>query len=104
MESITISKRMKTQINLSLLANDIMISILLKHFQIRSKDRNSYLKFCEYEKKKPLNDFTEYILTKVPNNTFNVTHKNEKYRYYTFRNNVFFTKEGEKLGIFIGEF
>jgi hypothetical protein len=104
MESITISKRMKTQRNMSLLANDMMISILLKHFEIRNKDRNSYLKFCESEKRKPLNDFADYILTKLPNNTFNVTHKNEKYRYYCFRNNVFFTKEGEKLGTFIGEF
>ena len=104
MESITISKRMKTQHNMILLANDLMISILLKHFQIRNKDRNSYLKFCASEKRKPFNDFTDYILTKVPDNTFNVNHKGENYRYYTFQNNVFFTKEGEKLGTFIGEF
>lgn len=104
MDCVIISKRMKIQRNMSLLANNLIISILLKHFQIKTKYKNSYLKFCESEKRKPLNDFVDYILTKVPNNTFNVTYKNEKYRYYIFRNNVFFTKEGEKLGTFIGEF
>ena len=104
MESITISKRMKMQQNMSLLGHDLMISILLNHFMIRNRNKNSYLKFCKSEKRKPFNDFIDYILTKVPNNTFNVTHKGEKYRYYCFHNNVFFTKEGEKLGTFIGEF
>jgi hypothetical protein len=104
MESITISKRMKMQQSMNLLGHDLMINILLKHFQISKKDKSSYLKFCKCENRKPLNDFADYILTKVPNNVFYVTHKGEKYRYYSFLNNVFFTKDGEKLGTFIGEF
>jgi hypothetical protein len=95
---------MKSNENMNLLGNELMISILLNHFQINRRDKNSYLKFCKCEKRKPLNDFADYILTKVPSNVFNVTHKGGKYRYYCFRNNVFFTKEGERLGTFIGEF
>lgn len=64
----------------------------------------SYLKFCKYEDRKPLNDFVDYILSKLPENTYNIVYNNEKYKYYIYENNVFFTKEGEKLSTFIGEF
>jgi hypothetical protein len=90
--------------SMNLLGYDLIISIVLKHFQISRKDKNSYLKFCKCEKRKPFNDFVDYILTKIPKEEFYVTYKNEKYKYYTFQNNVFFIKEGEKIGTFIGEF
>jgi hypothetical protein len=104
MESITISRRMKEQRKMNLLGNDLMIFILLKHFKIKNNMKASYLKFCKCEDRKPLNDFVDYILSKIPENTYNIVYNNEKYQYYIYENNVFFTKEGEKLGTFIGEF
>lgn len=104
MESITLSKRMKENQKMNLLAQDLMINILLKHFIINKRAKNSYIKFCESENRKPLNDFVDYILSKVPNNKFEIIHNGEKYKYYTFQNNVFFSKDGEKMGTFIGEF
>ncbi len=104
MESITISKRMKETQKMNLLAENLMINILLKHFMIKKCEKNAYLKFCKCEKRKPLNDFVDYILSKLPNNTYTFKYENQEYKYYTFQNNVFFTKEGDKFGTFVGEF
>lgn len=104
MESITISKRMKEQQKLNLLGNDLMIMILLKHFQISKKDKNSYLKFCDCEKRKSINDFVDYIISKIDDNIFIVKHKDEEYKYYTFQNNLYFSKSGDCSVTFLGEF
>ena len=85
--------------------NNLILTILLKHFNIRNTLKDSYLKFCESEKKTPLKDFVEYILSKVPNKTYKITHYNVDYKFYIYDNNVFFNKENEKkFGTFLGEF
>lgn len=85
--------------------NNLILTILLKHFNIRNSMKDSYLKFCECEKKTPLEDFVEYILSKVPNKTYKITHYNVDYKFYIYDNNVFFNKENEKkFGTFLGEF
>jgi hypothetical protein len=104
MESVTISKRMKHQQSLSSIGNDLIIFILLRHFRIRNRNQKNYIKFCECEKKRPLDDFVEYILTKMPDSMFKINYNSVNYKYYIYENNVFFSKDGEKLGAFIGNF
>jgi hypothetical protein len=87
------------------LALNFIIDIMLNHFQIKKNDTKSYLDFCKSEKRKPFDDFIEYILTKVPNNTFIINHnKYNKCKFYISDNKVFFSKIGEKENIVIGKF
>jgi hypothetical protein len=102
MESNKIVKSNNYMISLAL---NFIIDIMLNHFQIKKINIKSYLDFCKSEKRKPFNDFVEYILTKVPDNTFIVNHnKYNKYKFYICDNKVFFSKLGEEENIVIGKF